>query len=198
MFVPATIISIEGPDRVGKETQTKLLFDEIERLGFSVKRVEVPIKSLITHHLIYWMLRNGLALKLPTTFQFIQFINKLWFQLFTLTYYRWKYSFIVLDRWSHSALIYGLATGVPSWIVKTMFWLLVKPDVTISICGESFSRKEKDDSYEADTTLQRRVRIEYAKLGIDNISNKNYIEISNAGSREQTHLSIKEKLKEHF
>lgn len=198
MFTPATIISIEGPDKVGKETQSKLLAEDLESQGFSVKIVDVPVNSLITHTLIYWMLSNGLALKFPTLFQVIQFFNKLWFQLTKLAYYRFKYSYVILDRWSHSAYVYGKVTFVSMFLVNVMFNMLRKPDVTISIKGDSFLREKKDDVYESDSSLQSRVRHEYDVLGRKNVLNKNFIEISNEGSRELTHERIMKSLKEYM
>ena len=59
------IIVIEGPDRTGKQTQTKLLKKKLTKHGFCPIVIEVPIRSAVTYPLIYWMLRNGLAKKFP-------------------------------------------------------------------------------------------------------------------------------------
>lgn len=155
------ILCVEGPDKSGKETQTKKLTNKLINLGYKTKLVEVPYDDFIIYKTIYWMLRNGLAKKLPAVFQFIQFLNKFLFQIFVLPFLKLKYDYIVFDRWAASSVMYGTAEGLPNWYVMFLYSFLMKPDVTVVLSGTSYKRPGAEDSYEKDTALQRRVREEY-------------------------------------
>lgn len=153
----AYIICVEGPDRVGKATQTKLLVNFLTTMGFSAERVEVPYKKGWTYSLIYKMLKTGLVKVFPTLFQTIQFLNRRIFQKNELPKMVESNDFIVFDRWSGSSYAYGLATGVNKRVIEFLMKSLVSPDVTIVLDGESHV-KEYRDSYEKDRKLQHRVR----------------------------------------
>lgn len=180
-MIPATFIAIEGPDKVGKQTQSTLLTMNLRADGWKVKLVEVPISDSLTHPVIYWMLRQGHAKGYPRLFQFVQFLNKFLWQLFVVPYLSWKYDFVVLDRWSASAVVYGRATGISEGFLRWTYNRLFRPDRTIVLMGPSHSRKKADDSYERDTELQQRVRLEY---GIWSTEEERAVQLSNQGGRE--------------
>lgn len=182
----ATTIAIEGPDKVGKETQTKLLVEKLRKIGWKVKHVEMPVNDGITYRLIYWMLRKGYAKPYPKLFQFVQFLNK-WFWQLVMPYFSHKYDYIVFDRWAASAVIYGRATGVPEGFNLFLYGRLVRPDLTVVLLGQSYRRKGPDDSYEADNELQARVRDEYEWWATVEPKAE---PISNQGSREDVHRQI--------
>lgn len=161
------IVVIEGPDRVGKQTQTGLLKDHIEKLGMRVQIVEVPIKSAVTYKVIYWMLHNGLAKKFPKIFQWFQYLNRKIFQIFTLPGLEKLNDVIILDRWSLSTIVYGGAEGVPESFAIGLSNRLRSPDHTVILLGEAFPH-EAEDAYEADSELQHRVRIGYAQWAAKN------------------------------
>lgn len=163
----AKIVVIEGPDRCGKATQSRLLKEYIERRGMFVKIVEVPIRSAVTYKLIYWMLQNGTAKKYPKAFQVIQFLNRKIFQKFKLPSLQRFYDVLIFDRWSLSTVVYGAATGVPvDFTLKLSDWLQ-KPDHTFIFIGRSFPH-EAEDIYESDTNLQDNVRMLYSQWAADN------------------------------
>jgi len=161
------IIVVEGPDRVGKFTQTHLLQEYITGIGLGATVVEVPIRSAITYRIIYWMLQNGLAKTFPKIFQWFQFINRKIFQVFTLPTLEDHYDFIVMDRWSLSTIVYGIAEGIPKDYTIGLAKKLREPDFTIILFGEAHEHVA-EDSYEADVSLQVRVRLEYAKWALEN------------------------------
>lgn len=188
MFLSALIVAIEGPDRVGKKTQTKLLVDRLETRDYKVATFEIPKTSLVTYNLIYWMLNNGLAKKFPNIFQTIQFLNKFMFQ-FKLLFLRWTYDVIVLDRWSLSSIIYGDETGANKSYVRFLYWFLREPDVTIVLNGPSPSKEELNDSYERDDSLQKRVRKGYIRWCVEN-NHKPFELVDNEGNRQEVHDRI--------
>lgn len=154
-------IVIEGPDRVGKATQTKILASFLKKLGYKVLTNEVPLKSNFVYHIIYWMLGNGLAKKLPKIFQWLQYFNRQIFQWTKLPRYEKEYDFIVMDRWSLSTVVYGIATGVPEDFTDRLYNRLKKPDHTVVLLGPSH-KHEAEDVYESDSTLQKKVREVYS------------------------------------
>lgn len=184
MFAPATLVAVEGADRVGKFTQSKLLVEELRRRGAAVLHVEVPIRSRFTYPLIYSMLRSGLAKRLPNVFQFVQFLNKWTFQLLTLSLKRWYYDYVVFDRWSPSAIVYGDATGANRRFNRFLYGLLREPDTTLVIVGPPKSSKATD-VYESDTKLQSDVRNGYASWLVQHSDSA--VVIDNNGTREQVH-----------
>lgn len=193
------IIAIEGPDRVGKATQTSLLTAYLRSKSVitnnngltyyaSVTSVEVPVKGFL-HSTIYYMLRNGLAKRCPNLFQAVQSLNKLWFQIFYLK--RWNVDYVTLDRWKLSTRVYGEATGVHSILLRVFDYLLIEPDATIVLEGAA-QVNEARDSYERDSKLQRLVRTTYAKIAHE--KDKHFVINANQ-TREAVHNDIVNALK---
>lgn len=157
------IIAIEGPDRVGKATQSRMLCDHITKeLNKKATVVEVPVHDNVTHRLIYWMLGNGLARKFPKTFQWLQVVNRWIFQTTKLVELEHDYDYIIFDRWSCSTEVYGAAEGILQGTLRKMARILRSPDFTIILLGNSHAHKA-EDFYEADSALQQRVSDFYAE-----------------------------------
>jgi len=163
--MPAKIVVFEGPDKVGKDTQTRILTDVLTNGGLNVVRVE-PTKAFSWgKKLIYSMLESGAAKRWPTTFQFVQFINRMYFQYFRLPKLLKEYDVVLCDRWALSGWIYGRCEGVNRWLNEWMYNRARKADLTIVFSGTSYRRSQADDSYEKDTDLQARVKDLYRALG---------------------------------
>lgn len=177
------LVSFEGPDAVGKETQAKKLCAHYNTIGVSAIYCEFPLNdnkvllSRTTFSLIKNMLSSGFANKHPTLFQIVQFINKFFFNLVTLPKLLNSYDVVILDRWSASVLVYGLSTGVNNKVVNRMFKALKHADITVILNGESFNKKNKD-SYEKDDNLQMRVKKYYTKYQNDYINKKKILVLS--------------------
>lgn len=186
-------IAISGPDRCGKETQTKLLVDYINKhsdYGDEAVRIEIPFNGR-WYTTIYKWLKNGNATKFPTLFQTIHFLNKLWFQTFNLPKLSLNYDIVVFDRWKLSSIVYGKMTGVPSWIVNLQAKFLLDPDCIIILDSPTHG-KESRDVYEADKNLQSNIRQEYIKIAK---TLKNTVVIDGSQSIEVIHEEIITKLK---
>lgn len=180
------VICIEGHDKSGKETQTNMLYDVLSK-HHSVTLVEVPAKGL-THKAIYWMLSNKTARRFPNTFQFVQFINKLSFQLLVLPTLKAMSDYVILDRWSLSAIVYGDATGVNRHFNRFLYSMLAKPDVTLVMTGKSFTRSGTDDEYEKDNDLQRAVKGGYLDWVMRNRDDHELV--NNVASKDEVHASV--------
>lgn len=186
----AKIVVIEGPDKVGKETQSKKLVHALNQYGVKTKLVEMPVRDCNqSYRLIYWMLRNGRAKQFPNVFQFVQFVNKWLFQRIFLKKLHEEYDVLVFDRWALSSVIYGNATNVNKKFVMFLFNLLMKPDLTFVFHGLSFRRSTtEDDSYEKDTDLQAEVKQAYAKWA--NEYHYDHILVKNDKSIQEIHAFI--------
>lgn len=186
----AKIVVFEGPDKVGKETQSKMLQHALIRHGYKVKLVEVPIKDCRqTYDLIYRMLENGKAKQYPNLFQVIQFFNKWLYQTFMMPKIFKDYDILILDRWALSSVIYGAATGVNLRLNMWLYRLLKKPDITFVLHGMSFRRTStNDDSYEKDTELQTRVKDDYIMWAVKHADD--HILVKNDRSPEEMHQDI--------
>jgi thymidylate kinase len=134
------------------------------------------------------MLRNGQAKLYPNMFQFVQFLNKFVFQWTYLLWLRLTCDVVIMDRWSLSAIVYGDATGVNWTLNRILYWLLVKPDVTVVLHGSSFKRKTVDDVYEKDSALQLTVRKGYYDWVQENPDDHELID--NQGTKDEVHERI--------
>lgn len=191
----AKLIVIEGPDKSGKATQSFLLNHALKRYGDKCKLVEVPFNDKLTHPIVYWMLKNGLAKDFPNLFQVFQFLNKFMFQYTVLLYLMLINDYIVLDRWSLSAVVYGDATGVNPLFSRILYSLLRKPYLTIILNGVTYNRNSVDDSFEKDSDLQKKVKEGYYNWSKNNF--KNTVIIDNKNDQDTIHNQILEKIKQH-
>lgn len=183
----ATLLAVEGPDRVGKQTQTKLLTQDLQSQGYKVAQVEVPFNDGITYRLIYWMLRNGYAKSLPNLFQLVQFFNKFIFQWTVLVWLTLTNDYVVFDRWSLSAIIYGDATGVNPTFNRFLYFLLRRPTLTVVLHGPRLT-DQTEDVYEKDTALQQAVRRGYYNWAMEHPLDHDLID--NKGTRDEVHERI--------
>lgn len=152
------LLVVEGPDRVGKATQTKLLFESLTSRGFKVARVEVPFNDNFTHKLIYFMLKNGWAKKLPNLFQTVQIANRIIYQTFVMNWtVSHDYDFIIFDRWHLSSEIYGKASNVDVALLRFLSKFITKVDLTFVLIGVPHTSEARDD-YEKDIEFQNKVR----------------------------------------
>lgn len=186
----AKIVVFEGPDKVGKETQSNLLDRTLRGTGYRTMRLEVPSRLCPrTYKLIYWMLKNGWAKRLPNVFQFVQFLNKWFFQRTVLPGLMKTLDVIIFDRWSLSAVIYGNATGVNKAFNMWLYNRLTKPDVTVVMCQRSFRRSSVvDDAYERDGELQVRVRDGYHEWAV--LHAEDHVLINNEQPVQDVHQDV--------
>lgn len=161
------LIAICGADRCGKYTQTRKLAGHLWSIGKSAAVVEVPVKDNHTYRVIYWMLKNGLAKKLPRVFQFMQYLNRLIFQSFTLPVLERMNDYIIFDRWSLSSVVYGEASGLSRKFGENLYRKLRKPNYTIILLGRAHQH-EAEDVYEKDEELQKKVRLLYKQWANEN------------------------------
>ena len=194
MKVPITIV-MEGSDHCGKSTQTARLIKSLESDGYRVAYVKSPHNDLATHRLIYWMLFNGWARRIPNMFQLLQFMNKLFFQLFSLPGLLKTHDYIVFDRWGLSMHSYGISDGASSLLTRLLMKLIIDPDLTLILDRES-REKANADSYESDRGYQRRVRKMYLDWAF---THRHDVEVIDASlTKDEVSLEILARINSHF
>jgi len=155
-------VAIEGPDRVGKQTQTKLLAKRLvnEQIFDDVAIIEAPIKDQYTHKRIYEMLNDGRAIQYPSTFQGLQILNRVLYQETSLKTILHRVDAIVFDRWNVSSFAYGRAAGIAADELICELDMVAETDLTILLEGKPYPKDNLDD-YESNMLFQKRVRDGY-------------------------------------
>jgi len=189
------LVSFEGPDAVGKETQAKMLCNYYNSNNIRAVYYEFPLNdsgvmlSNVTFKLIKKMLTSGFANKYPNLFQAVQFMNKFFFNALTLPKLMNAYDVIILNRWSASVLVYGYASNVNKKLALKMFTSLRHADITVILNGSSFNKDNKD-SYEKDNELQTRVKKYYTEYQNDYNSIRNILNLSPNQDIQKIHKTI--------
>lgn len=191
----AKIIAFEGPDKVGKGTQSRLLQEALKDEGHRAVIAKIPSKNHPrSYKLIRYMLRTGLAPRFPNVFQIVQFVNRYLFQSTELPRLLRTNGYVILDRWNLSSLVYGNASGACKSMNLWMYDFFKKADITIVMCEKSYDRKTNDDSYERDVDLQETVRGAYRQWALWH-KNDHFL-VNNCLFMDDVHKSIVETHKE--
>ena len=156
----AKLISMEGPDGVGKTTQVRLLAEALRSEGNKVVTVKLPRYDRLTGKFILRMLKSGSAVRYPNIFQLVQWFDKLLFQVFYMAKLLRENDYVLFDRWHVSMWAYGLAGGANERLTDTLVNTLKAPDLVLVFCGKS-KRSEKRDAYESDDSYQKSVALHY-------------------------------------
>jgi thymidylate kinase len=152
------IVALEGPDRLGKSTQARILQERLHSVRGKVEKS--PYADGITYERIYEMLRTGEALSHPIVFQTLMGINRLLWQSH-LSMIAKDFDVIVLDRWSPSTWVYGAEAGVAEATTACILQGILEPDLVLIFDGEPFPSPDEDDSYEANVQFQQNLRKRY-------------------------------------
>ena len=192
--MPAKIVVVEGPDKVGKETQSKLLADTLSVRGLQVVRLEPTKQFAYGKKAIYSMLESGAAKRYPNLFQFVQFINRLYIQLFKLPKLVRENDIVILDRWALSGFIYGQCEGINPWLNEWFYNRAKRADLVLVFSGTSYRRTQADDSYEKDAVLQTRVKNLYRVFGQ---AMTDHVLLDNVGSVTEVHQRVIETLEDN-
>jgi thymidylate kinase len=71
------VIVFEGSDCVGKQTQSEMLVESLNKIGKTSIRIEIPYDDNFSSRIIKKFLGSNIVNKFPTLFQAIQVIQKL-------------------------------------------------------------------------------------------------------------------------
>jgi dTMP kinase len=185
------LIALEGADRVGKQTQSKLLEEALNSKGFRATVEEIPYNDGVTHPEIYRMLKDGSVNRATEAFQTLQGVNRRFFQHSYLPNLAGHFDVVVLDRWNLSTRVYGAASGVSEDTTGIILHGIVDPDLVIVLDGKPFP-KAGLDVWEADTEFQRTVREGYRNWC--ERDPQRYVKIDANGTKMQVHEQILERV----
>jgi dTMP kinase len=173
------IIVLEGPDKLGKTTQAKLLADALR-----CEYIKFPNESYYSGKKIRKILNGELPFE-PASFQALQIINR--FETFDNLDQNGTY---VCDRGTLSGVVYGQTDGLPrEWIID-ISKNLPAPDITFVFVGTPY---EQDADIYGDVEKQRLIA-ELYKEEAKKISGRVEL-IHNGRSTEAIHKEILGKLR---
>lgn len=190
------IISIEGIDAVGKQTQTLLLEawlkkNGVETVALSFPDYETPIGKEIRSFL------SGKRPYLPEL-QHILFAANRWEKAPLINRYRGAGKAIIINRYSESNIVYGAAKGLDVEWLRALEEGLPKSDAVIvldaPVKGLLSRRGTTRDSYERDVRLQERARELYRDLA----PRFGWSVIDASGNKKTVHQSIVEVVKKRM
>ncbi len=159
------LIALEGIDKAGKDTQSKLLEKKLAARGLKVEHIAFPDYNTPLGKEIKKFLQGKIDLK-PEVRQLLYVANR-WERKKDMEEWLKKEIFIIADRYIPSGLAYGLANGLDlNWMLKLEEGL-PKADmvIVINISTEtSYNREKEKDIYEKDKIFLEKVRNSYIEL----------------------------------
>ena len=190
------IIAIEGGDQAGKLTQSNLLEKALKKQKIKVKLFhfpdyETPIGKEIRKYL------DGKRKFLPQAIHCLLAANR-WEKFDTILAAKEKNSVLIMNRYYHSNLIYGLANGLKQEWLESLDEGLPKADLVILLDvtqKESFSRtpqntiggkKMKRDKFEKNKEFSTKISNLYRYVG----KKKHWKIIDATMSKEKIHKEI--------
>jgi thymidylate kinase len=159
------LIAIEGPDKVGKATQTKLLDAALNvEPSRIVAPFEIPYNDANTYDKIYAMLKDGSAGQYPHAFQAFHAANRMVWQQEHLK--KCQADVVLLDRWNPSSWVYGRAAGLSDEFLSSVLDHVRPADFVVVLDGKPMA--EATDTYEADVEFMSTVRNGYHRWAKEN------------------------------
>lgn len=161
------IITFEGIDQSGKETQSKLLTERLKDLGFSVGHLYFPdYETAIGKELRAFL--DGEKAYSPIVRQMLYAANR-YEKIEEINVLLHEKDFVIIDRYIPSGLAYGLVNGIDEKWASTVENKLPQADIVIlldisSDVSRNRKSEEKRDVYEKRYDFLDNVRAAYLKL----------------------------------
>ena len=181
------IIAIEGLDQAGKKTQTEMLAKALRRIKIKTAIFSFPDYSTI----IGKEIRNYLYGKRkfpPEIIHYLYAANR-WEKLNEIQNASSKNSVLVMNRYYHSNLVYGIANGLKEKWLQKLEDGLPKADLVIVLDisqSDSFSRKKsKRDKFEKNKKFTKKISQIYRRL-----AKKHRWKIVSSNTKQETHKEI--------
>jgi len=160
------IIAIEGLDQAGKKTQTEMLVKALRRAKiktavFSFPDYSTTIGKEINNYL------HGKRKFPPEIIHYLYAANR-WEKLEEIEKSAAKNSVLIMNRYYHSNLVYGIANGLKEKWLQKLEEGLPKADLVIVLDAsqnDSFSRKKSmRDKFEKDKKFSKKISQIYRRL----------------------------------
>ena len=182
------IISIEGGDQAGKKTQTALLIKSLKKQKLKVKSFSFPDYSTPVGKEIRKYL-DGKRKFPPQVIHCLLSANR-WEKLKDIQTAQSKNSVLIMNRYYHSNLVYGLVNGMKKKWLESLDEGLPKSDLVIVLDvtqKESFQRKkQKRDKFEKNIEFSQKISKMYKKMAKE----KRWKIVNASGSKNEIHANI--------
>lgn len=182
------IIVIEGGDQAGKKTQSLLLTRALKKKKISSKVFNfpdytTPIGKEIKRYL------DGKRKFPPQVIHCLLSANR-WEKLNHIEKAVSKNSVVIMNRYYHSNLVYGMVNGMKLNWLENLDRGLPEADLIILLdvaSKESFSRKtKKRDQFEKDKKFSQKISLEYRKMA----KKKHWNIIDASNTKQEIHKEI--------
>jgi len=170
------IIAIEGLDQAGKKTQTEMLAKALKAQKIKTAVFSFPDYSTTIGREISNYLRNKRKFS-PEIIHYLYALNRRE-KLDEIKKAAAKNSVLIMNRYYHSNLVYGIANGLKEKWLQKLEEGLPKADLVIILDAsqsDSFSRKKsKRDRFEKNKDFSKKISQIYRRLKVyfttDNLS----------------------------
>ena len=181
------IIAIEGLDQAGKKTQTDMLVKALRRIKIKTATFSFPDYSTVIGKEIKSYL-YGKRKFTPEIIHFLYAANRRE-KLDEIKKSSSKNSVLIMNRYYHSNLVYGIANGLKEKWLQKLEDGLPKADLVIVLDtsqSDSFSRKKsKRDKFEKDKKFSKKISQIYRRL-----AKKHRWKIVSSDTKQETHKEI--------
>jgi len=182
------IIALEGSDQAGKKTQTVMLSKALKAQKIKTAVFDFPDYSTIIGKEINNYL-HGKRKFPPEIIHYLYAANR-WEKLEEIKKSATKNSILIMNRYYHSNLVYGIANGLKEKWLQSIEDGLPKADLVIVLDvsqSESFSRKKsKRDKFEKNKEFSKKISQIYRRLA----KKHRWKLIDASGTKQETHKEI--------
>ena len=181
------IIAIEGLDQAGKKTQSEMLLKALRRLKIKTATFSFPDYSTVIGKEIKSYLYGKRKFP-PEIIHFLYAANR-HEKLDEIKKASSKNSVLIMNRYYHSNLVYGIANGLNEKWLQKLEDGLPRADLVIVLDtsqSDSFSRKKsKRDKFEKDKKFSKKISQIYRRL-----AKKHRWKIVSSNTKKETHKEI--------
>lgn len=182
------IIVIEGGDQAGKKTQTALLEQALKKQKIKTKTFSFPDYTTPIGKEIKKYLSGNIRFP-PQVIHCLLSANR-WEKLHDIQDAQSKNSVLIMNRYYHSNLVYGLANGMKQDWLENLDSGLPKGDLVILLDvtqSESFKRKRHNrDKFEKNKNFSQRISKLYRSVA----KKKGWKIIDASRSKQEVHNEI--------
>lgn len=161
------LISFEGIDASGKETQSIMLYEYLLNEGYNVFYESFPRYYTQVGKLIRKSLKGEINLT-PEAHHMLYEVDRMDFMTILREMEERECDFVILDRYIHSNIAFGVANGLSYNWLKMIQEYIRKPDIVFLLditVEESVRRRgDRQDLFEKDLELLHKARMAYTLM----------------------------------
>lgn len=161
------LISFEGIDASGKETQAKMLYKYLKEKGYNVAFESFPRYDKSIGNLIGKTLRGEVTLTSEALHMLYE-VDRIDFMERIEQLEECGYDFLILDRFTHSNIAFGVANNLSYNWLNILQDYVRKPDITflldITVEESVKRRKNREDDFEKNLEFLNKARMVYTLM----------------------------------